>query len=154
MIVRPFTPADLTDVAVILTMNGMQPDLPVTIMSDIQPELCPIYYVAEDEGEIVGGGGMFVIRDVEHPVGWLASVAVSKARKRSGVGSAIVKANLEHAHRLGYGSMWLETYFWNTKFYESLGFEGIKPPLVPEPIRRWRSQKRCRVMVNTGCAVS
>lgn len=143
MNVRPYRPADNDAVMGILEINGMS-----------RPTLPLIYYVAEEAGEIVGGGGAHIIRDVEHPVGWLASVAVSKARKRQGVGSAIVRANLDHVARLGYGSMWLETYFWNSKFYESLGFEGIKPPEVPEPIRRWRTQKRCRMMVNTGCAVS
>lgn len=151
MLIRRYKDEDFEPVEAILASYNMHPDIPKALVE--RPELYPTYYVAEDEGEIIGGGGMFVIRG-EHPVGWLATVAVKKDRKRSGVGRALVNANLALAAERGYGSMWLETFFWNSKFYESLGFEGIKPVMLPEQIAKWRSRKNCRVMVNTGCFIS
>jgi GNAT superfamily N-acetyltransferase len=106
----------------------------------------PTYFVALDRGEVIGGGGYAKINP---STGWLASVAVAKHRKRTGVGSAVVAANLRYAAERGMGSMWLETYFWNSRFYESLGFEGIAPALVPARIKEWRTKKHCRFMANT-----
>jgi N-acetylglutamate synthase-like GNAT family acetyltransferase len=151
LITRHFRPDDFGAVEAILASYSMYPDLPLAILNK-REDVSPSYYVAEENGEVIGGGGIFVIKG-PFPVAWLATVAVRKDRKRSGVGRAIVNANLKLAGDRGYGSMWLETFFWNSRFYESLGFEGIKPALLPEKIAAWRSRKNCRVMVNTGCMI-
>jgi len=141
MKIRYITPGDFSAMDNILNSNGM---------SGVR-DFPPTYLVADDCGEIIGGGGSMKIGN---NTGWLGSVAVAKHRKRTGIGTAIVNANLQIGAERGYGSMWLETYFWNSKFYESLGFEGITPDLVPEQIRVWRTKKHCRFMVNTGCVSS
>lgn len=140
MQVRLIRPDDYDAMDNILNGNGMPH----------AREFPPSYFVAVDDGEIVGGGGFFKIGQ---NVGWLAAVAVAKHRKRTGVGSAVVRANLANAGDRGVGSMWLQTYFWNSRFYESLGFDGIIPPLVPDDVKVWRTQKHCRFMVNTGCSL-
>lgn len=56
--------------------------------------------------------------------GWLNCVAVRKSHRRRGIGGALVSRHIEalpNDHEI-----WLETLFWNRRFYEGLGFEFIR----------------------------
>lgn len=141
MIVRLYTMDDQSRVEQILLENGMN-----ALLAERQ-------YVAEMDGQIVGTGGIWAMdRWGNDTGGWLASVAVAKSHKRAGIGRAIVTENLEHAAASGYEAVWLETYFWNTRFYESLGFRGVAPSSVPTPIKEWRVNKHCRFMCHRTSA--
>lgn len=135
MIVRLFTSADLPRVEEILLENGMN------------TSLAPRQYVAVAGDDIVGTGGIWPMdRWSTLNSGWLSTVAVAKKHKRTGVGRAVVTANLEHAAFCEYDAVWLETYFWNSRFYESLGFNGVIPNQVPPAVMAWRVNKHCRFM--------
>lgn len=56
--------------------------------------------------------------------GWLNCVAVRKSHRHRGIGSALVRRHIEALPR--NHEIWLETLFWNRRFYEGLGFEFIR----------------------------
>lgn len=56
--------------------------------------------------------------------GWLNCVAVRKSHRRQGIGSALVARHIEALP--SDHEIWLETIFWNRRFYEGLGFEFIR----------------------------
>ncbi len=135
MIIRLFEQSDRPRVEEILLENGMN------------TSLASRQYVAIINDEIVGTGGIIEMGQWSHEnCGWLASVAVAKSHKRMGIGKAIVNENIEHAAFCKYEAVWLETYFWNSRFYEKLGFVGVPPKDVPRTIMPWRVNKRTRLM--------
>lgn len=95
------------------------------------------------DGELVGCGGQF---DLTEDISWLTSVAVLKPYRRSGIGGDLVRAAMEDAARIGSNHMWLETLFWNLKFYRGLGFDHVPAKESPMGILEFRSNKRCSIM--------
>ncbi|TGP55606.1 GNAT family N-acetyltransferase [bacterium M00.F.Ca.ET.230.01.1.1] len=95
-------------------------------------------------GLIAGGGfeAAFVARYVGKPVGscllvrdeidsphdltpWLAGLIVEEAYRRSGVGTALVRAVEDHAASAGVGKLYL--YTWQARgFYEALGWSAVE----------------------------
>ena len=65
--------------------------------------------------------------------GWLNCIAVRKGHQRKGIGSKIVRWLIAKSP---VDSLWLETMFWNRRFYESLGFRHV-------PIGKVREQFGC-----------
>jgi N-acetylglutamate synthase-like GNAT family acetyltransferase len=74
-----------------------------------------------ENGVILGCGAI-----IDEPFSkrhWLNCVAVRKGFHRRGIGGLILK---EIISRLPLGhEIWLETLFWNRRFYEALAFEFI-----------------------------
>jgi GNAT superfamily N-acetyltransferase len=54
---------------------------------------------------------------------WLNCVAVKKGHQRKGIGKALVGRFIDQL--LPRHELWLETMFWNRRFYDSLGFVWI-----------------------------
>lgn len=123
--------------------------LAILVSNGMKPSLAPVYFVAEVEGRVVGGGGF--IR-ASSGCAWLSAVAVAKGCKRQGVGSAVVRRVIQQVRNSALRSLWLETYFWNSKFYESLGFEGVRPGDVPSDLKHYRTNKHCRYMAIASVA--
>ena len=131
MVVREFESRDLVAVEEILRSYRMQPCI------------APTSFVVDVNGVVAATGG---IHDMEGRSGWISSVAVAKSFRRKGLGTKIVQANIAYASRRGYGSVWLETYFWNVPFYRRFGFEVVRRPEVPPNVLSWRNQKHCCFM--------
>jgi N-acetylglutamate synthase-like GNAT family acetyltransferase len=74
---------------------------------------------------------------------WISAVAVNDLDRRQGHGSTIINALLDIARLEGVKEVWLETMFWNKKFYEPLGFELIRIGDVPPNIKQRRRVSRC-----------
>lgn len=107
-----------------------------------QGDLPPVFYVAVDADEIVACGGMALFDGFV----WIASVAVAKSRRRNGLGRLMTEALTARAGAWGVPHAWLETMFWNTRFYEHLGFRGVLVDDVPEHVKVVRGNPRCRFM--------
>ena len=79
------------------------------------------YYVAEDEGEILGYAGFWLIIDEAE----IMKIAVKKSERGKGIGNALLLAMEEDAKDLGAVKILLEVREGNTparKLYEKHGF--------------------------------
>lgn len=132
MIVRPIERKDFPAIFRILRSNGMKPSAPAN------------YFVAELNGLVVGGAG-WVPMD-QTTFAWLCAVVVDKAYKRRGNRHRSGSRSPQNGRQASLEAMWLETYFWNTRFYKSLLFENIKPVHVPSEVYPWRGNKHCQFM--------
>lgn len=87
------------------------------------------YFVAKDEcGEVIGYGGFAHVEDEAH----IMNIAVTAKARRMGVGSAILKAVLDCAEKLGIVAITLEVDDSNAAaiaVYEKAGFKcaGLRP---------------------------
>ncbi len=115
------------------------------IISRARPELvgCASYYVAEEEGRIIGAGGW--TRDGVRPeLGHIRHVVTDDRAVRRGVGRAIMAQALKAAQAAGIS----ELECWSTRtaepFYRALGFVNEGPievglaPAVRFPAVRMR----------------
>ena len=88
----------------------------VTLYEDVQE-----FWVAEQDGEIVGCGALHVLwRDL----GEIRTVAVDQSRKRHGVGGRIVEQLIEHGRALGIERIFVLTF--ETSFFARHGFREIE----------------------------
>lgn len=103
------------------------------------------YYVAEEEGEIVGCCG---IRNLAGE-GEITNVAVAPGFRGRGIGRKLMEYMLKEASCHGIGDCTLEVRISNTpavRLYESLGFkrEGIRPGFYEKPVEdaliMWKRQ--------------
>ena len=93
------------------------------------------YFVAEEEGEILGYCGfLFVLDEAEIP-----NVCVKASARKRGIGKQIMTALMEEAKKLGMAVLYLEVRESNTPartLYKSLGFEenGIRKNFYEHPV--------------------
>jgi N-acetylglutamate synthase-like GNAT family acetyltransferase len=77
--------------------------------------------VCATDGRSLLGVGAIVYKD-ETQSAWLNCVAVRKGYHRRGLGTRIVQWCVDNSRP---HDVWLETMFWNRRFYESLGFAHV-----------------------------
>lgn len=88
----------------------------VTLYEDVQE-----FYVAEQDGKIVGCGALHVMW---HDLGEIRTVAVDPTIKGQGIGSQVMKALTERAASLGLTKLFCLTF--ETQFFTRHGFEPIE----------------------------
>ena len=94
-------------------------------------EILPEFVVAIDtESQKVAGCGALHCTWAE--LAEIRSLAVSKDFQRNGIGGEIVKRLLEDGKKLGVKKFFTLTY--NTKFFESVGFEIVPKETLPQKI--------------------
>ena len=82
-----------------------------------------VYFVAEEDGVVVGHMGMWHILDEGH----ITNVAVAPEARRRGIGRALVEKSLKTGSENGLKAFTLEVRTSNRAaiaLYESLGFDG------------------------------
>ena len=95
----------------------------VTLYEDVQE-----FWVAEDDGRVVGCGALHVLWE---DLGEIRTVAVDASQKRRGVGGMVVDRLIEHGRDLGIGRIFVLTF--ETAFFASRGFREIEgTPVTPE----------------------
>lgn len=115
------------------------------VLSKGESELTsPTTFVAEVAGRIQGCAAIY--SDWWSAYGWLANVAVEKDERRTGLGRRLVDACIERALDRELPEVWLETMFWNRRFYEKLGFVFVPVTQVPAAIVRRRRNPKCLMM--------
>ena len=91
-----------------------------------------VYYVAELDGEVVGGAGVGPTPTLPSDTAELKRMFVKKEARGLGVGKALMDSNLGFAKKTGFKKVYLETMEelqTALKFYEKEGFKYLKAPL-------------------------
>ncbi len=93
------------------------------------------YYVAESDGEIVGGCGVLMAAGE----GNITNVAVAEKMRNQGIGTKMVRYLMEKGTQSGLSAYTLEVRVSNAAaihVYEKLGFcsEGIRPNFYEKPV--------------------
>lgn len=90
------------------------------------------YYVAENNGEMLGGGGIFPTDGLPLHTCELVKMYLKPQARGSGYGKRLITKCIESARQLGYNQIYLETMpelINAVKIYEKAGFEYLKEPL-------------------------
>jgi len=91
-----------------------------------------IYFVAEMEGELVGGGGIYPTDGLPAKTCELVKMYLLPAARGKGIGKMIIDNCLKKAAELGFENVYLETMpelQQAMKVYEKFGFNYLKGPL-------------------------
>jgi putative acetyltransferase len=91
-----------------------------------------VYYVAEMDGEVVGGGGIFPSPGLPEDTCELVKMYLAKKARGIGLGKLLIEKAIDAAREKGFKSIYLETMpelkqALNT--YEKFGFRYISGPL-------------------------
>lgn len=91
-----------------------------------------VYYVAEYQGEIVGGGGIYPTAGLPEGTCELVKMYILPQVRGIGLGSALIQKSLDFAKDYGYRQVYLETMpelqqALNT--YAKFGFEYLNAPM-------------------------
>ncbi|HRI22667.1 MAG TPA: GNAT family N-acetyltransferase [Panacibacter sp.] len=90
------------------------------------------YFVAEENGEILGGGGIFPTPNLPAGCCELVKLYLSNAARGKGLGKDLIEQCFAAAKENGFTAMYLETMpelSTAVGLYESLGFKYLKGPL-------------------------
>lgn len=134
MQIRPMTIQDCEQVAAIEAVSFSVP-WSLRAFTDTVEKDNFRYFVAEDNGEILGYCGfLFVLDEAEIP-----NVCVKASARKQGVGKQMMQVLIEEAGKLGIAMLFLEVRESNTaarRLYESLGFEenGIRKNFYEQPV--------------------
>ena len=134
MQIRPMTKEDCVQVAAIEATSFSVPWSLKAFTETVEKENFR-YFVAEEEGEIIGYCGfLFVLDEAEIP-----NVCVKSSARKRGVGKQMMSVLMEEAKKLGIAVLYLEVRESNTParaLYKSLGFEenGIRKNFYEHPV--------------------
>lgn len=90
------------------------------------------YYVAEDEGRVLGGGGIFPSEGLPEGVCELVKMYLSKDARGKGLGQTLIDKCIALARELGYNTIYLETMpelKTAVSVYEKKGFNYLDGPM-------------------------
>jgi N-acetylglutamate synthase and related acetyltransferases len=90
------------------------------------------YWVLEDDGKIVGGGGIAPLQCSETDICELQKMYFLPSARGKGMAKKLALMAMEHAREQGFKRCYLETTAFLTEaiaLYEHLGFEHIDGPL-------------------------
>ena len=91
-----------------------------------------IYFVAETDGQVVGGAGLFPSKGLPEDVVELVKMYVANEARGQGIGKQLISTCLHAAVELGYKKIYLETMPELKKalsLYEKLGFTYLDGPM-------------------------
>lgn len=91
-----------------------------------------IYYIAEYENEIVGGGGIFPSPGLPSDTCELVKMYLLPQARGIGLGRRMINLAIDFAKKVGYKTVYLETMpelKQALKAYEKLGFQYINGPI-------------------------
>ncbi len=87
------------------------------------------FYVAEEDGELVGVAALHIVWE---DLAEVRALAVAPGKERQGIGSGLVKVLLEEASSLGVGRVFALTY--QPDFFEKCGFEQTPKDSLPHKV--------------------
>jgi putative acetyltransferase len=143
IIIRPIEPRDNSALAKVIrtTLEEFNANHPGTVYFDTTTDSLyelfsgmpgSIYYIAEMEGELVGGGGIFPTSGLPAGVCELVKMYLQKKARGIGLGKLLIQKAIDFAKNYGYQQIYLESMpelQQALKTYEKFGFEYIKQPL-------------------------
>jgi len=101
------------------------------------------FFVAEEDGEVVGCGALHVVWG---DLAEIKSLAVAESAQGKGVGSRLVQACLDEARAMGIDRVFALTY--RPKFFERAGFSGVDKSTLPQKI--WSDCINCPKFPDCG----
>lgn len=134
MQIRPMTKEDCVQVAQIEASSFSVPWSLNAFTETVEKENFR-YFVAEEEGEILGYCGfLFVLDEAEIP-----NVCVKESARCRGIGKEMMTVLIEEAKKLGMAMLYLEVRESNTParaLYQRLGFEenGVRKNFYEHPV--------------------
>ncbi|MBX2827883.1 MAG: GNAT family N-acetyltransferase [Flavobacteriaceae bacterium] len=90
------------------------------------------YYVVEENGKVIGGGGVAQLDHYDGPVCELQKMYFLPEARGRGLGTQMIDTCLNAAKKLGYEKCYLETMSYMeaaTKLYNKYGFETLEGPM-------------------------
>lgn len=131
--IRPMTKVDIPEVAVLERAYFSVPWTEAGLQESLESGNY-IFLVAEEEGRIIGYGGLLKALDE----GDITNIVVEESMRGRGIGSRIVRMLLEEGERRGLQAFTLEVRVGNQaaiRVYEKLGFaaEGIRRGFYEKP---------------------
>ena len=137
--IRIIMPADDKTLAKIIrdTLTEFKANKPGTVfydnatdhLSDVFKMEGSIYFVAEIDGEILGGGGIYPTENLPDGVCELVKLYLSENARGKGIGKLLMQKCLTAAKELGYKKVYLETMPELTiaiPMYEKFGFTYLQ----------------------------
>ena len=134
-IIRTIQPGDDKALATIIrdTLTEFKANKPGTVyydettdhLSDVFKTAGSIYFVAELEGEIMGGSGIYPTANLPEGTCELVKLYLSSKARGKGLGKILLQKSIAAAKELGYKKIYLETMPELTiaiPMYEKLGF--------------------------------
>jgi len=101
-------------------------------LSDLFSVSKSVYYVAEVNGEIMGGAGIFPTQGLPDDTCELVKMYLLKESRGKGLGKSLIYKCIEFAKSQGYLRMYLETLpelESAIHVYQSLGFHSLDKPM-------------------------
>ncbi len=140
--IRPIQPSDNTDLAVIVrnTLIEFGAANPGTVFFDPTTDALfelfqtpkAAYFVAEAEGIILGGGGIYPTEGLPEDTCELVKMYLLLEARGIGLGRTLIEKCLETAKELGFQQVYLETLdelHLALKIYAKFGFEYLCAPM-------------------------
>ena len=103
MVVRPMTKRDISRVYEIEVQSFRSPWSKLSLLGELHNDVAR-YYVAEDEGRVIGYGGMWLLFDEAH----ITNIAIAPERRGEHLGRYLLYGMMEAALARGAEKMTLE----------------------------------------------
>jgi putative acetyltransferase len=141
--IRNITPADNAALAAIIRATfdefttipktgTVYSDPETDRLYDLFQEPGSVYFIAEEDGVILGGCGLFPTKGLPEGCAELVKYYLSSASRGKGIGKALMEKTFEGASELGYRELYLESFPDFEKavsIYEKAGFRYLDKPL-------------------------
>lgn len=91
-----------------------------------------VYFVAEEDGQLLGGGGVYPTAGHEAGTCELVKMYLSAAGRGRGIGRQLLEHSIEFARSAGYKHMYLESMpelHHAIRLYDKMGFTRLAAPL-------------------------
>jgi putative acetyltransferase len=142
MKIRPITAADNVAMAKILrdSLAEFGLNIPGTAYFDESTDRLfesfqqekTAYFIAEENGEVLGGAGIYPSNGLPNDTVELVKMYMSAASRGKGIGKQLMLTCIEFAKSVGYQKIYLETMpelSSAVAAYEKLGFKSLTGPL-------------------------
>jgi putative acetyltransferase len=142
MIFRTLLPTDNIEMAQIIraSLKSHGLDIPGTVYTDpttdnlfeLFREPKAIYFVAEDQGRLLGGCGIFPTKGLSEGYAELVKLYLVDDARGKGLGRKLMETSLKWAKEQGYTHIYLETFNELASavgLYQKLGFQNLPAPL-------------------------
>lgn len=142
IIIRPIQPADNPDLALIVrnTLSEFGAANPGTVYFDPTTDALfelfqaqrAAYFVAEADGKILGGGGIYPTEGLPEDTCELVKMYLLPEARGIGLGRALIEKCLEVAKENGFQQVYLETLdelHLALKIYAKFGFQYLNAPM-------------------------
>ena len=140
--IRPIQPIDNPELAVIIrnTLSEFGAAKPGTVyfdpttdaLSELFQTEKSAYFVAEADGKLLGGGGIFPTEGLPDGTCELVKMYLLPEGRGIGLGKQLIEKCLETAREFGFHEIYLETLdelHFALKIYAKFGFEYLQAPL-------------------------